>query len=252
MLKVRVIPCMLFDGQSIIKTIQFRERRTLGPPLQFARVYNARNVDELIFIDINATKEGREPNYSVIREMAQSCFMPLSVGGGVHHIDTVGKLLSIGADKVVFNSACVENIDLIVSASERYGNQCVIASVDTRKEVDGSYGVYIYGGTEKVSDDVVKFVEGLVEAGAGEIFLNSIDTDGTMRGYDVELLRIVSEAITVPVIGCGGAGEPDHFVEAMRGGGVDALSAASIFHYTQHTPLEIRQKLSEYGFSVRG
>ena len=157
MLKIRVIPCMLFNGSAIIKTKQFGERRTLGNPIQFARVYNARNVDELIFIDMTATGEGREPMFEIIKGVSEQCFMPLSIGGGIHNIETIRRLLQSGADKVVINSGAADNVSLVEAAAQTFGSQCVVVSIDAKKNSDGSYGVYVDHGRRQVETDVAGF-----------------------------------------------------------------------------------------------
>lgn len=250
MLKIRVMPCMLYDGRAIIKTIQFGQRRTLGNPVQFARVYNARNVDELIFLDIMATPERREPAYDVIRHVSNACFMPLSVGGGIRNIDSIRKLLYIGADKVVIGAQVFEEPDFVKEAVRIFGSQCIIASIDVRK-TSGNYRVYVENGRRDTQKTVTKYVHFAASLGVGELFITSIDHDGMMAGYDANLFKKVMKASSVPVIASGGAGKPEHFLDLLAQAPVNALSAASIFHYTQFTPNDVKSTLASAGHPVR-
>lgn len=251
MLKIRVIPCILFDGNTVIKTKNFKERRTLGNPIQFAGVYNARNVDELIFIDMTATVEGRNPAFDIIERVSEQCFMPLSIGGGIHNIETIKCLLKIGADKIIINSGVVKNPNLIEEATQTFGSQCIIVSVDVRKDMNNKYGVYINNGNIKVSDDVISYIKMVEARGAGEFFITSIDNDGMMEGYDIALFKELSKIVKIPIIANGGVGTPAHTIEVIKNTSVNAISMASIFHYTQYTPNDIKRELQNNNFMVR-
>lgn len=247
MLKIRVIPCLTIKGKKLVKSVQFRDHRNIGNYVAAVRVFNARDVDELIFLDLDAHEEGIER--WIIEEVTKECFMPVTLGGGVRSIDHVQHLLSSGADKVAMNSGAIENSQLISEASKRYGNQCVVVSIDA-KEIGSGWRVFSRGGSFDTRRDVVAWAKEVESLGAGEILLNSIDHEGIMRGYDRMLIQAVSNAVRIPVIALGGAGEPHHCVEAVQSG-ASAVSAASIFQYTQVTPNSIKQALSEAGFPAR-
>jgi cyclase len=250
MAKVRVMPTLLFKDVGLVKGVRFDSWRRVGSAVQAVKVYNMREVDELVFLDINATLDGRDPDFETVDELADDCFMPLTVGGGVRSVSDVGRLLRVGADKVALNSAAVANPDVIREASDRYGSQCVVVSIDARRGAD-DYEVYTHAGTRPTGltpDSVAARAEAL---GAGEILLTSIDRDGTMEGYDTELLARVTRAVTIPVIASGGAGTYEHMAEALSGGGASAVAAASMFHYTQQTPIEAKHYLKARGFPVR-
>ena len=251
MLKIRIIPCLLFDGNAIIKTIQFGERRTLGNPIQFARVYNARNVDELIFIDMMATDEDREPKFEMIKSISEQCFMPMVIGGGIHNIETVKHLLQIGADKVIINSGAVKDENLVEAVAQMFGSQCVVVSIDVKKDTNGIYGVYINHGKKQVGAEVANYAKKMEARGAGEIFLTSIDNDGIMEGCDIDLIKKVSSAVKIPIIACGGIGNPRHVVEVVEKTNIGAIAMASIFHYTEYTPNDIKRELQKNNFRVR-
>jgi len=251
MLKTRVIPCMLFNGFCLVKTIQFGQERTLGNPIQFARVYNSRNVDELIFIDMSASQECREPVFDLIAGIFKECFMPLAVGGGIHTMATVDRLMKIGADKVIINSAALANPNLIKALAEKYGSQSIVVGIDAKKDVEGKYWVYTNRGRTRTPWLVEDWAQQVVRQQAGEIFLNSIDCDGTMAGYDIPLIRRVVDAVSIPVIACGGAGKADHILEAVMVGRADAVALASLFHYTEYTPNEIKGVLAQASVAVR-
>lgn len=244
MLKVRVMPTLLFKDVGLVKGVQFDSWRRVGSAIQAIKVYNMRGVDELVFVDITATREGREPDFATIDELADECFMPMTVGGGVRSVEDVRGLLSVGADKVAINSAAIENPDLIRKVADRFGAQCVVVSIDTRLEPDGRRQVYSHAGTQPTGLDPVVWAERAQEMGAGEILLTSIDRDGTMTGYDLELVASVARRVSIPVIASGGAGQYQHMAEALDAG-ASALAAASIFHFTQLTPLEAKRFLQD-------
>ncbi|HRE47106.1 MAG TPA: glycosyl amidation-associated protein WbuZ [Aggregatilineales bacterium] len=251
MLKIRVMPTLLFKDVGLVKGVGFDSWRRVGSAMQAIKVYNMREVDELVFVDITATREGRPPDYSTVDELADECFMPLTVGGGVRTIDQVGRLLHVGADKVAVNTAALETPDLIREIAERYGSQCAVVSLDVKRHPDGRCEVYTHSGTRPTGRDPVAVAQQMVSLGAGEILLTSIDRDGTMTGYDVALTRAVSDAVSIPVIASGGAGSYEHMAAVLREGGASAVAAASIFHFTQQTPLEAKRYLNGQGFRVR-
>lgn len=249
MLKVRIIPTMLYRDFGLVKGERFDSRRAVGSATQAVKVYNLRGVDELVFFDVTATQQGREPDYALIDELADDCFMPLTVGGGVGHIDHVRRLLEVGADKVAIGSSAIRTPSLVSAAAERFGTQCVVVVLDTRSSGDGTT-VWTRSGTEPTGRDPVEVAVEMESAGAGEILLQSIDRDGTMVGYDLETLTAVAGAVSIPVIASGGAGNFDHMVEAMRAGAA-ALAAGAIYHFTQQTPMEAKAHLASAGFAVR-
>ncbi len=250
MLKIRVLPTLLFKEVGLVKGIGFRSDRPTGSALQAIKVYNRRDVDELVFFDVAASQVGRPPDFALIDDLADECFMPMTVGGGVRSVADIGDLLSVGADKVSINSAAISRPDLITEAADRFGVQCVVVAIDVRRAGDG-WQVYSHCGTRATGLDPVSWAREVETRGAGEIILTSIDRDGTMSGYDVALSRAVADAVTIPVVASGGAGSYEDMVEVLRDGGASAVAAASIYHFTQQTPREAKEYLREQGFPVR-
>ena len=251
MLKVRIIPTLLFKDVGLVKGVGFDSWRRTGSALQAVRVYNLRGVDEIVFVDITATPQGREPDFQAIDDLADECFMPMTVGGGVRSVDHVGKLLAVGADKVCVNTGALERPKLVTEASQRFGAQCVVVSIDVVQNGDGDWEVFSHCGKRPTGRDPVDWAKEVEAAGAGEILLTSINRDGTFEGYDVELTRRVCDAVTVPVIASGGAGCYEHMAEVVIDGGADAVAAASIFHFTEATPREAKLHLRSRGINVR-
>lgn len=250
MLKTRVIPCLLLKDLKLIKTIQFGQHRNIGSYIAAVTVFNSRDVDELVFLDMSATDEQRDPLYPLISDVARECFMPLAVGGGVRTMEHIDRLLRVGADKVVLNTAALENPEFITAGAKRYGAQCIVVSMDVRKTANG-YEVFRGHGMQATGKDPVQWAKDVESLGAGEIILTSIDHDGMMDGYDLEITKRVARAVRIPVIACGGAGLPKHCVEVVRDGSADAVSAASIFQYTQYTPQDIKEALVKAGIPAR-
>lgn len=250
MAKIRVMPTLLFKDVGLVKGIRFDSWRRVGSAVQAVKVYNMREVDELVFLDIAATVDSRSPDFHTVDELADECFMPLTVGGGVRSVEDVGRLLRVGADKVSLNTAAVETPELIREAASRYGTQCVVVSIDARRTQHG-YEAYTHAGTRPTGRCPAELAVQVEHLGAGEIFLTSIDRDGTMEGYDLDLTARVSRAVAIPVIASGGAGSYEHMAEALSTGGASAVAAASIFHFTQQTPREAKQYLKSRGFHVR-
>ena len=250
MLKVRVIPTLLYKSVGLVKGVGFDSWRRVDTVLPAIKVYNMREVDELILVDIEATNEERELDYVSIQEFSRECFVPFCVGGGVKNSEQIKRLLRAGADKVTINSAAYDNIELITEGASLFGSQCMVASIDCRKMEDG-YHCFSHSGTIDTGYKVEEWARMAVEAGAGEILLTSIERDGTMQGYDIELVKMVTRIVNVPVIASGGAGNYEHMYEAVSLGGASAVAAASIFHFTEQTPKEAKMYLEEKGIPVR-
>jgi imidazole glycerol-phosphate synthase subunit HisF len=249
-LKVRVMPTLLFKGVGLVKGVKFDSWRRVGAAMQAVKVYNMREVDELVFLDIDATAEQRPPDFEAVDELADECFMPLTVGGGVRTSDDVRRLLEVGADKVAINTAAVERPELVREVSGLFGSQCVVASIDARRAGEGVWEVASAAGTRPAGLSPVDHARRMEEMGAGEVLLTSIDRDGTMAGYDLELIRSVAKAVSIPVIASGGAGSYEDMARALSAGAA-AAAAASIFHFTELTPLGAKEHLRERGFAVR-
>lgn len=248
MLKHRVIPCVLLKDWQLVKSIQFSSFRTIGHPTATVRVYNARNVDELIVLDIDASLNDEPINAEIITDMANECFMPLTIGGGIKTLDDVRTVLNAGADKVSINSEAIKRPSFIKEIASVFGSQCVVCSIDIKK-VDGLYRVFSkkYGLLDVDPLDLAKEYEA---QGAGEILLTSVDHEGTTKGYDLELLKLFSNTLSIPIIINGGMGSPEHGIEALQNG-ADALAAAYIFHFTQYTPDMIKEELKKANYPVR-
>lgn len=251
MLKTRVIPTLLWKDFGLVKGIGFDSWRRVGTVLPAIKVYNTREVDELILVDITATTEEREPDYESVAEFSAECFVPLTVGGGIRSMQHITQLLRAGADKISINSAAYKQPELIQEASSRFGAQCIVASIDARRMPNGSHQCYSRCGTKAIDSHPVAWAAELEKLGAGEILITSIECDGTMQGYDLDLIREVVAAVKIPVIASGGAGSYEHMLRAICEGGASAVAAASIFHFTQQTPLEAKNHLSIYGIPVR-
>jgi cyclase len=251
MLKVRVIPTLLWKDFGLVKGTRFDSWRRVGSVLPAIKVYNLRQIDELILVDITATRNGAEPDPESVSDFADECFVPFTVGGGITHIDQIQRLLMAGADKICINSAAYSNPELIGDAARRYGVQCVVASIDARRREDGTYMCYSHAGATETGRSPAEWARELVDRGAGEILITSIDRDGTMTGYDLELVESVVRAVDVPVIASGGAGNFEHMRQAIQEAGASAVAAASMFHFTQQTPLEMKHALAAAGVPVR-
>jgi len=251
MLKIRVMPTLLYKDLTLVKGIHFDSWRRVGSVMQAIKVYNMREVDELFFFDITATLSGRDPDFALVDDIADECFMPLTVGGGIRSKEAVSRLLEVGADKVAVNTATVENPDLVHTLADRFGSQCIVASLDVRRRPNGRYEVFTHSGTRTTGIEPVEHARRMEAMGAGEILLTSIDRDGTMEGYDIGITRRVASAVSIPVIASGGAGSYAHMLGALCNGGASAVAAASIFHFTEQTPLEAKRYLGEHGINVR-
>ena len=254
MLAKRVIPCLDVKDGRVVKGVRVVDLRDAGDPVEAALAYDAQGADELVFLDITASHEAREIMLEVARRTAEGIYMPLTVGGGIRSIDDMRRLLRAGADKVSLNTAVLERPGLVREAAERFGSQCIVVAIDARREGAGTrqrWGVYTYGGRRPAGRDAVEWAREVVELGAGEILLTSMDRDGTKDGYDLELTRAVAEAVSVPVIASGGAGSLEHLYGGLVHGRADAVLAASIFHFGVHTIAEAKAYLRERGVEVR-
>jgi len=259
MLAKRIIPCLDVTGGRVVKGVNFVELRDAGDPVEIAARYNEQGADELTFLDITATSDGRDLILPIIEAVASQVFIPLTVGGGVRTVQDVRRLLNAGADKVSFNSAAVAQPQVIADAAERYGSQCIVVAIDAKRRqpaagaADGAPGweVYTHGGRRATGLDAVQWARRMAELGAGEILLTSMDRDGTKSGFDLALTRAVSDAVPVPVIASGGVGALEHLSEGIRIGGADAVLAASIFHYGEFTVAQAKQQLARDGLCVR-
>lgn len=250
MLKTRVIPTLLWDQWGLVKGASFQSWRRVGVPLPAVQVYNQREVDEMIFLDIKANQQGNAPDYATIRDLSAVCFVPLTVGGGIRTLGHIREVLLAGADKISINTACYEDATLIRQATDHYGSQCVVVSIDAKKLADGHYTCYSHSGTQDQHCDPVEWAKKMEQQGAGEIMITSIDRDGTLTGYDLELIHAVADAVSVPVIASGGAGIAEHMQQAVEAG-AHAVAAASLFHFTEQTPRSVKQYLKTVGIPVR-
>ena len=245
------MPTLLYKEIGLVKGKKFDSWRRVGSAIQSIKVYNLREVDELVFLDIAATPDCHEPDYDLIDHLADECFMPLTVGGGVRTADHIRRLLAVGADKVCINTAAVEQPEIIEEVAQQFGSQCIVTSIDACVCTAGHHQVVTHCGQMYSHLDPIEHAKNVEARGAGEILLTSIDRDGTMLGYDLELTRQVSNAVTIPVIASGGAGNYKHMLEALTKGGAAAVAAASIFHFTEQTPAEAKSFLQENGIRVR-
>lgn len=251
-LMTRVIPCLDVTDGRVVKGVNFVDLRDAGDPVEMAALYNAEGADELVFLDITATSDNRSTMIDVVRETADQVFIPLTVAGGVRTIEDMRALLAAGADKVGINSSAVATPDLINEGAAQFGTQCIVVAIDARRiEGENRWEVYTHGGRTATGIDAIAWAKECEQRGAGEILLTSMDRDGTLSGYDIELLQSVNKAVNIPVIASGGAGEMDHFAEAILEGGADAVLAASLFHFGTMRIGEVKQHLQEAGIPVR-
>jgi cyclase len=255
MLAKRIIPCLDIDRGRVVKGVKFEEVRDAGDPVEVARRYDQQGADELVFLDITASHEDRPTLFATVEAVAREIYIPLTVGGGVRSCADVRALLSRGADKVSINTAAVENPDFVSEAGDRYGVQCIVVAIDAKrvnkKKEAPRWEVFTHGGRKGTGIDAIEWAARMVEKGAGELLLTSMDRDGTKAGYDVEFLRAVSDAVPVPIIASGGVGTLEHLFEGFDQGGADAVLAASIFHHGTYTVGEAKKFLAEHGVRVR-
>ncbi len=249
--RVRVIPCLDVADGRVVKGVNFVDLKDAGDPVEQATAYDAAGADELCFLDISASHEGRGTLLDIVRRTAEVCFMPLTVGGGVRSVDDARALLLAGADKVAINSAAVARPELVAEIAEKFGSQCVVASVDARKTGEGTWEIFTHGGRKPTGIDAVEYAVKVAELGAGELLVTSMDGDGTQAGYDLELTRTIADAVSIPVVASGGVGNLDHLVEGVREGGASAVLAASIFHFGKHSIADAHAALRAAGLPAR-
>ncbi len=255
MLKVRVIPCLDVKDGRVVKGVNFVDLIDAGDPVESAKAYDAAGADELTFLDITASSDNRDTIYDVVSKTAEHCFMPLTVGGGVRQVADVRKLLEAGADKVAINTAAVNDRDLVRRAAEKFGNQCIVISIDAKQvSADGAplrWELFTHGGRKPTGIDAIEFAQEVVSLGAGELLVTSMDKDGTQSGFNIELTRAIADSVSVPVIASGGVGTLEHMVEGVRDGHASAVLAASIFHFGTFSIGETKQYMQDAGIAVR-
>lgn len=251
MLAKRIIPCLDVTNGRVVKGTNFVNLRDAGDPVECAIAYERQQADELVFLDITASSDGRATMVDVVRRTADRCLMPLTVGGGIRSVEDMREMLLAGADKVSLNTAAIHRPDLVDEGAAAFGNQCIVVAIDAKRLEPGKWGVYTHGGRNFVGLDAIEWAKEVERRGAGEILLTSMDSDGVKAGYDVELTRAVSEAVGIPVIASGGAGNLDHMVDVLREGKADAVLAASIFHFGEYTIAEAKEYFERKGIPVR-
>jgi cyclase len=251
MLKARVIPCLDVKDGRVVKGINFVGLRDAGDPVEQAQIYDAAGADELCFLDITASSDNRSILFDVVRETAEHCFMPLTVGGGVRTLDDIRKLLLAGADKVAINTAAVKDPDFVARAAEKFGSQCIVVAIDAKQVAPSTWEIFTHGGREATGIDAGEFAKLVTKNGAGEILLTSMDRDGSKIGFDIELTRTIADSISVPLIASGGVGTLDHLVEGVRDGHATAVLAASIFHFGEFTIGQAKEHMAAAGIPVR-
>jgi len=250
--RIRVIPCLDVAEGRVVKGVNFVDLKDAGDPVEQARAYDAAGADELCFLDISATHEGRGTLLDIVKRTAQVCFMPLTVGGGVRSVEDARALLLAGADKVAINSAAVARPELVSEIAARFGSQCVVASVDARRVGDQNWEIFTHGGRKPTGIDAVEYAAKVTDLGAGELLVTSMDGDGTQKGYDLELTRTIADRVDIPVVASGGVGTLDHLVDGVRQGGASAVLAASIFHFGTYSISDAHKALRDAGLPARG
>lgn len=251
MLAKRIIPCLDVNAGRVVKGVNFVELRDAGDPVEIARRYDEQGADEITFLDITASSDDRETIFHIVEQVAEQVFIPLTVGGGVRAVEDVRRLLNAGADKVSMNTAAVNNPQLVFDASDKVGSQCIVVAIDAKQTGPEKWEVFTHGGRKNVGLDVIEWARKVAELGAGEILLTSMDRDGAKNGFDLELTRRVSEAVSIPVIASGGVGNLQHLVDGVKQGRADAVLAASIFHYGEYTVQQAKQFMRAQGVEVR-
>lgn len=246
----RIIPCLDVNNGRVVKGVNFVGLKDAGDPIEVAKRYNDEGADELCFLDITASSDGRDTIVHVVEEVAKQLFIPLTVGGGIRKIDDISRLLNVGCDKVSLNSSAVDNPNLIYEAANKFGSQCIVVAIDVKKNDKGSYNVFVHGGRKDTGLDAIQWAKKVYDLGAGEILLTSMDSDGTKAGYDLNITSAISNSIQIPVIASGGAGTMEHILQAFQNG-ADAALAASIFHYKEIEIMKLKEFLKDNGIGVR-
>ena len=250
MLKNRIIPCLDVKNGRVVKGINFLDLKDAGDPVEQAKIYSEGGADEICFLDITASNENRDTIYDVVERTSKKCFVPLTVGGGVRGVDDINKLLNCGADKVSINTAAVQNPEMIIESSKKFGSQCIVVAIDAKKN-GNKWEVFTHGGRKNTKLDAIEFAKKMENSGAGELLVTSMDRDGTQIGYDNDLMLTISSTVNIPTIASGGVGNLDHLVDGIKLGNASAVLAASIFHYGKHTIKEAKQYLNSKGIPVR-
>ena len=249
MLKNRIIPCLDVKNGRVVKGINFVDLKDAGDPVEQAKIYSDGGADEICFLDITASNENRDTIYDVVKETSKKCFVPLTVGGGVRSVDDINKLLNCGADKVSINTAAVQNPSVVEESSKKFGSQCIVVAIDAKKNGD-TWEIFTHGGRKETGINAIEFALKMEKNGAGELLVTSMDKDGTQSGYDIELMKTISESVNIPVIASGGVGTLDHLVDGIKSG-ASAVLAASIFHYGTYSVNEAKQYLASKDIPVR-
>ena len=250
MLKNRIIPCLDVKNGRVVKGINFVDLKDAGDPVEQAKLYSDGGADEICFLDITASNENRDTIYEVVKDTSKKCFVPLTVGGGVKSVEDISKLLNCGADKVSINTAAVQNSDIVVQSSKKFGSQCIVVAIDAKKNGD-KWEVFTHGGRNNSGIDAIEFAQKMEDSGAGELLVTSMDRDGTQVGFDIELTSKISSKVNIPVIASGGVGNLDHLVDGIKLGNASAVLAASIFHYGKYSVKEAKEYLDSKGIPVR-
>ena len=250
MLKNRIIPCLDVKNGRVVKGINFVDLKDAGDPVEQAKIYSDGGADEICFLDITASNENRDTIYDVVEKTSKKCFVPLTVGGGVRSVEDISKLLNCGADKVSINTAAVNDKQVVVDSSKKFGSQCIVVAIDAKKNGD-MWEIYTHGGRNKTDIDAIKLAKEMEKSGAGELLVTSMDRDGTQVGYDIDLMSKISSAVNIPVIASGGVGTLDHLVDGIKLGNASAVLAASIFHYGKYSVKQAKEYLDSKGIPVR-
>ena len=250
MLKNRIIPCLDVKNGRVVKGINFVDLQDAGDPVEQAKIYSDGGADEICFLDITASNENRDTIYEVVKETSKKCFVPLTVGGGVRNVEDINKLLNCGADKVSINTAAVQNTNVVIDSSKKFGSQCIVVAIDAKKN-GNIWEVFTHGGRNKTGINAIDFAKKMEDSGAGELLVTSMDRDGTQEGYDIDLISKISDKVNIPLIASGGVGNLDHLVDGIKIGNASAVLAASIFHYGKHSVKEAKEYLDSKGIPVR-
>lgn len=251
MLAKRIIPCLDVDNGRVVKGVQFVDIKDAGDPVEVAKRYNEQGADEITFLDITATHHGRDTTYHTVERMAESVFVPLTVGGGVRKIDDIRNLLNAGADKVGINSAAITNPDFVGESASRFGNQCIVVAIDAKKVGENRWEIFTHGGRNATGINAIDWAVKMANYGAGELLVTSMDADGTKNGYDLALMKKITQSVNVPVIASGGVGNLQHLADGVLQGGADAVLAASIFHFGEYTVDEAKRFMAQQGIEMR-